>query len=300
MKLYLDNFDNNSDSGPNGFAKKLLNNLVTKNQIKISDYNNCDLSFCLIQSTLKKEKPTVLRLDGIYFNSSQDFESLNRPIRQTYEKSDAVVFQTLFNKNLIEHWFGKHQNYHVIRNGTNFDVISSIPKITSVVLDAFSEVWSCAASWRPHKRLDENIRYFLEFAPQDACLVVMGKGAEQWLVEHPRILYAGHVTWDQQISIYKRSSTFLHLAWFDHCPNVVVDARASGCKIVCSSTGGTKEIAGLDATIINEDDWDFRPIRLYEPPVMNFSNIRQNEFNIDIGIEKVTNFYLDAFKSVLK
>ena len=142
MKIHLDNFDNNSDTGPNGFAKKLLSNLVSKQQVEISDYQNCDLSFCLIQSGIRKERPSVLRLDGIYFNSTQDFRSLNNPIKQTYEKSDAVVFQTLFNKSLIERWFGEHQNSHVIRNGTNLDVISHIPKIQSNVLDAFSEVWS--------------------------------------------------------------------------------------------------------------------------------------------------------------
>ena len=40
--------------------------------------------------------------------------------------------------------------------------------------------------------------------------------------------------------MYKASTHFVHLAWLDHCPNVVVDARASGCKIVCSSAGGTR------------------------------------------------------------
>ena len=67
------------------------------------------------------------------------------------------------------------------------------------------------------------------------------------------------------LSLYKRSSTFVHLAYLDHCPNVVVDAQAAGCKIVCSSTGGTHEIVD-NGIVILEDEWDMKPCTLYKPP----------------------------------
>ena len=73
--------------------------------------------------------------------------------------------------------------------------------------------------------------------------------------------------------VYKRSEKFIHLAYLDHCPNVVVDAQASGCEVVCSSTGGTKEIVHRGKIIV-EDDWNFSPIRLYKPPSMNFEKYR--------------------------
>lgn len=300
MNIFLENFDEKSDSGPNGFTKKLFSQLVKDDKVKLTNYQDADLSFCLIQEAVKKIKPRVLRLDGIYFNSEQDYQSLNHPIRQTYESADAVIFQTQFNRNLIEKWFGKHPNGHIIRNGTDVDLINNIPHIQHHVLDKFREIWSCAAAWRPHKRLDENIRYFLEFAPKDCALVIMGKDAEQWLINDPRILYVGHIPWETQISICKRSSTFLHLAWLDHCPNVVVDARSAGCKIVCSSAGGTKEISGINSIVINEDDWDFSPIKLYEPPKIDFTKCFIGVENIDIDISSVSKFYLNALISVLK
>ena len=37
------------------------------------------------------------------------------------------------------------------------------------------------------------------------------------------------------LSLYKRSKYFIHLAWLDHCPNVVVDARASGLIVIGST-----------------------------------------------------------------
>ena len=64
---------------------------------------------------------------------------------------------------------------------------------------------------------------------------------------------------------------FLHLSWLDHCPNVVVDARSCGCQVICSSTGGTKEIAGEDAIIIEEDEWNYEIVDLYDPPELDFS-----------------------------
>jgi glycosyltransferase involved in cell wall biosynthesis len=299
MKIYIENFDNQSDSGPNGFTKKLFSHLIEEEKLKLENYDKCDLSFCLIQAQLEKKKPRVLRLDGIYFNTQQDYESSNQSIRETYLNSDAVIFQTQFNKDLIQSWFGEHKNGFVIRNGTDINFINQIPKLNHPIVGNFSEIWSCSAAWRPHKRLNENIRYFLEFAPQDAALIVLGKDADKWLINHPRIFYAGHVKWDQQIALYKASSTFLHLAWLDHCPNVVVDARASGCKIVCSSAGGTKEIAGKNAVVIPEDDWNFKPVDLYNPPKINFNNKIDNTFDVNIDINNVADSYLSAMKSVL-
>ena len=299
MKVFLENFNSDSDSGPNGFTKKLFSHLIKSGDVSLTSYEQADLSFCLIQEQLNKIKSRVLRLDGIYFNIDQDYTSLNHPIKATYDASDAVIFQTEFNQRLIETWFGKHDNGHIIRNGTDHDLIKTIPQIRHEILDQFREIWTCAAACRPHKRLDENIRYFLEFAPDDAALVVMGKDAEQWLIHHPRVLYVSHVPWEVQISVCKRASTFLHLAWLDHCPNVVVDALAAGCKIICSTAGGTREIAGQDATLIIEDDWDFNPVKLYHPPKLDFSKIDAGTTHIDSSIASVARSYMSVLEGVI-
>lgn len=298
MNVFLENFDANSDSGPNGFTRKLFSRLAADNKVRITNYQDCDVNFCLIQGDINLAKSRVLRLDGIYFNIAQDFNLLNSAIRKTYETSNAVIFQTNFNKNLIETWFGKHSNGHVIRNGTDLELIGRIPKSEHPALDNFSEVWSCASAWRPHKRLNENIRYFLECAPQDACLVVMGKDAQAWLIDHPRIFYVGHVSWAQQISLCKRSTTFLHLAWLDHCPNTVIDARAAGCRIICSSSGGTNEIAGQSSKILEEDEWDFSPIKLWEPPKIDFSKTRINPITSEIDMITVSDSYYTIMKGL--
>jgi len=299
VNILFDNVNFSSNSGPNSFAKKLAY------QFKDADYNvsingenspiDVQLSFI---SNKERRAPIALRLDGIYFNLEQNWTLLNEPIKRSYGIANAIIFQSEFNKLLIEKYFGPHENSHVIHNGTNLEWIKNIKPIEAPVLDNFAGTWCCASSWRPHKRLEENVRFFLDFAPSNYCLVIAGDNLNHQ-IDNPRIFYAGNLDWTSLIALYKRSEVFLHLAWLDHCPNVVVDARAAGCKIICSSTGGTKEVAGKGATIIQEDEWNLDPVKLYHPPTMNFSNTLENELDIDISILRSSEMYLDVLSEII-
>jgi glycosyltransferase involved in cell wall biosynthesis len=283
-------------------------------KISITDQNEADIEFCLIQQQAQKIKPMVLRLDGIYFNSEQDFKNQNAPIRFSYDNADAVVFQSNFNKKLTESWFGAHKNSHVIHNSADPKVIHH-----PLILDTFNklnwpwdkekEVWCSAASWRPHKRLLDNILYFLDHAPQDALFAIAGSlsmdEVKSYLNMSSRIHYLGELQYEQLICLYHRSSTLVHLAYLDHCPNVVIDAQEAGCKIICSSSGGTKEIVN-NGIIILEDEWDLTPCKLYKPPVMDFSKLKEINGYTNTESEKIPgNFencvdsYYNVFKEVL-
>jgi len=54
----------------------------------------------------------------------------------------------------------------------------------------------------------------------------------------------------------------------------VVDAQAAGCKIVCTSSGGTNEIVN-SGIMVFEDEWKFNPIKLYYPPQLDFTKITE-------------------------
>lgn len=301
MNVLFDNVDFGSNSGPNAFAGKLakaFSELDINAVNNISKSQKIDIQLSFIASSYKVA-PIVQRLDGIYFNSDQDYQSLNTPICETFHAASAVIYQSDFNKKLTDKWFGEHENGNVIHNGTCLDVISKIQPMQNPVLDKFSDVWSCASSWRPHKRLSENVRYFLESAPTDACLVIAGQNPD-FQAKNDRVLYAGELQWQDLISLFKRSSKFLHLSWLDHCPNVVIDAQASGCSVVCSSSGGTHEIVNENGTIIEEDLWDLSPIRLYNPPKMDFSRESQSENSADLDITDVAEKYKDVFMNLLE
>jgi len=113
-------------------------------------------------------------------------------------------------------------------------------------------------------------------------------------------MFVGNIGQDELTSIYRRSSHLIHLAWLDHCPNVVVDARAAGCRIVCSSAGGTEEVAGLDAVVVEEEEWDLTPLDLYQPPRLDFTRIRSGRFDTQVDMTVVAESYESALKEIVR
>jgi len=295
MNIHLDNVNPSSNTGPNSFGRKLVKYLE-KSGHAFDAAHKSDVVLAFIQANEKYSIPLVQRLDGIYFNTAQNYKVQNYFIEETYKKADGVIFQSNFNRDLTFEFFGPHDNYTIIHNGADTEVIDTTKPIE--IPDRFSEIWSCASSWRPHKRLDENIKYFLEHSSEQDCLVVAGRIDNR--INDPRIFYTGEIKQNELYALYKASTHFIHLAWLDHCPNVVVDARACGCKIVCSSSGGTREIAGPDAIVIKEEEWNFQPVRLYEPPEMDFSKKINNEWNMSYNMDIVADSYFKFLEKVKK
>jgi len=294
MKLALENVDLLSSTGPNSFAKKLIPKLESMG-CSVVPISEAEVSLCFIESYKNLTCPRALRLDGIYFNTDQDYNLLNKNIKRTYEESSGIIFQSNFNKTLISKYFGEKEQSTVIHNGADIEKIeSTVPMSTG----KYNNIWSCASSWRPHKRLKENIRYFLEHKQSGDLLIIAGKVKEEEKIKDPSVVYFGNLNQNQLYSLYKASSNFIHLAWLDHCPNVVVDARASGCHIICSSTGGTKEIAGPGATIIEEEEWSYEPIKLYDPPRLEFDKKVKNNFASCYDIKSVAKLYKSFLEEV--
>jgi len=297
MNIHLENVNLQSTSGPNHFASKLI-----KYMDATFDPNSTpDARLCFIESHRNTfdDTPLFQRLDGIYFNTAQDYKLQNTNIKRTYDNADGIIFQSNFNKELITKYFGEHKNSAVIHNGADVEYIEKVPPLTNSKLDKYEDIWCCASSWRPHKRLSENIKYFLEHSSEKDCLVIAGEKNEDIIKDH-RVFYVGNVSTLQLTSLYKRSKYFIHLAWLDHCPNVVVDARASGCQIICSSAGGTKEIAGPNAIIIKEDKWDFSPVELYNPPALDFEKTIKNKWEIDYNMNGVASLYKKFIEKEVK
>ena len=295
MKIFFDNVNFGSNSGPNSFGRKLATSFVRKGHVLGHDNPDVQLSFIQSNNNLA---PTVLRLDGIYFNSEQAWENLNAPIKHSHSKSAGVIYQSNFNKVLTEKYFGTKENSVVIHNGTDLELIEKIPSLSYEPLNKYKTVWSCASSWRPHKRLSENVRYFLEHKDDNSCLIIAGKNPD-YSINHPDIFYTGNLDWTNLISLYKRSKYFIHLALMDHCPNVVVDAAASGCHIICTSSGGTHEIAGQNATMVQDMEWDYKPFKLYDPPKLDFSNKTKLTKKNNFDINKVADQYLDFLQTTI-
>lgn len=299
MRIAFDNVNPGSSSGPNSFGRKLMSEMRKKGHEASVACERPDVQLSFINASRRFAPKLVLRLDGIYFNTRQAWESMNEPIRNSFLDADLVVYQSNFNKNLTEKYFGKPKQSVTIHNGTSIEEVSRIEKIQHPKLDGFEELWCCSSSWRPHKRLQANIEYFLQMRPRNSALVVLGDNPDHYCSDSS-VIYVGKQPWETCISIYKRCKKFIHLAFLDHCPNVVVDARAAGCELIVASSGGTREIAGYNATVVSDVEWDMKPLDLYSPPPLDPTNFFVNklESNIDIGM--VTSKYIDALSSLLQ
>jgi hypothetical protein len=85
VRILFDGVTPGSSSGPNSFARKL--------QAALSDLGHAclhgapgqgeDVRLAFIQCA-PSDVPTALRLDGIYFNTRQDWKAMNDAIRRTY------------------------------------------------------------------------------------------------------------------------------------------------------------------------------------------------------------------------
>lgn len=292
MNLLLENVNLSSTSGPNHFAQKLIKYMSLRG-VTFNNFLPYDKKLTFIESSWsRKDLDMYLRLDGIYFNAGFDCNRMNSNIKASYEASKGVIFQTEFNRDLIFNWFGEHHNYAIINNGADIINVKQFEADNDFAkkLDTVGNVWSCAASWHSFKRLESNIKYFLEFSNPDDHLFVAGNSPD-YTISHPRVTYLGNLNIKELYTLYSVSKYFIHLAYLDHCPNVVIDARAFGCQIICSSSGGTREIAGADAIVISEPQWDFSYIDSKNPPEILFDKIVKNDYNSEISMSKVAKRY---------
>jgi glycosyltransferase involved in cell wall biosynthesis len=301
MNILLDNVNIFSTSGPNHFGSKLIKYLDRRgNKCMLPPQEGADIKLTFIESTqIIETTPMVLRLDGIYFDPEQNYKLRNGGIIQSYNKADGVVFQSEFNRDMCFKYFGEHKNYSVINNGADLEYMKDIRPLGHPKLDAFETVWCCAASWRRWKRLRENIKYFLEHSGPKDCLVIAGHVDASEAIIHDRIFFVGDINTNSLYSLYKRSKYMIHLARFDSCPNVVVDARAAGCQIICSSIAGTKEVAGPDAIVIHEKPWDYSPASTTNLPEISFDKVISNGYNTNIDMVDVSERYEQFLKETL-
>ena len=315
MKVIFENVDFNSSTGPNNFGVKLSRSFNRKGIITNSP--NPDVRLAFIQTLFHNHEfpdgtslgnlPYVLRLDGIFFNTSQDWNKMNVDINRSYQHADAVIIQSDFDKKLIDSFFGERDNCHIIRNGTDLEILSNIPKASlKIDEDKYDEFWLCASHWRPHKRLSDNIAYFEKFRSPSCAFLIAGKMSKEeheYASKKEHVFYLGELQWYQLMSTMKLCSTFVHLAWLDHCPNVVVDARACDCRLVVSSAGGTVELTRENDIVVIEDEFSFEPVELYSPPPIDFTKIHVtgvNDIRLEVDIDNVAESYLGVLNSIIR
>ncbi len=307
MRIYISNVDLTSRTGPNTFALRLVKELIRRGNRISGHSENYDayLAFINTDMTPKKDIPLIHRLDGIWFKPT-DFIEKNKQIKKTYETADHIIWQSEFDMNMSQFHWGK-KNGTVINNGID---IQKVQATNTEILDLrskFDKIFVCSANWRRHKRLKENIELFERFKnayPELSCaLFVLGDKPDYTSKTCRDIYYTNSIGHDLCLQLFSISDAMIHLAYMDHCPNTVVESISQDCPVICTTSGGTREIVKENGIIIQETkDFEFALHDYAVPPSLDLdSNILMRKiFDLVSSKKKLLNNHLDIRRVVDK
>ncbi len=209
----------------------------------------------LLWAARRRGAPVVVNQDGVGYPgwAGERTADVNRPLRRALLAADHVLYQSEFCKRSADDWLGAPRGaWEVLHN--------------AVDVDRFTPA-DAPPSGGPVLLLggDQTQRYRLEVALRTFALVVRG---------HPeaRLLVAGRVAWDPRDvlrelglerrvelvgryaqrdapALYRRAHVLLHTKVNDPCPNVVLEAMASGVPVVYAASGGTVELVGAEGGV---------------------------------------------------
>ncbi len=311
MKIYFDNVNLSSLSGPNSFAQRLAGAFYNRGHSLVEHNENPDVSLVFIEPThlLPRNVPVVQRLDGIWFKPGE-FETKNVNIKRCYKSADAVIWQSKFDHDMITKWWGQPTVGEVVHNGIDLNPVTEITVSALANLRTqYDMMFVCSSNWHPQKRLRDNIEFFSEMRKlyyPNSCLIVMGANPDH-IVQGPHIFYTGPQPHQVCLETFSVCNWMIHLAWLDHCPNVVVEAISQGTPVICASSGGTKELVGAYGKVLQEkDNYNFELADYDTPPHLKLENLEKLPpkealgMHADINIERVAADYERIFANVLR
>lgn len=306
-----------SQTGPSTFASRLATQFLKMGNEVVPRNEPHDIFLSFIEATgpAWPGAKRVLRLDGIWFKPDEIHKNLN--IKQSYFGYEHVIFQSEFDKEMIEKWFGKRSDCSVIGNG--IDLNAEILPLNNLTINLINpaKIFVCSSNWHGGKRLKDNIILFHNINKQlggNAALYVLGSGdtssvntlSNEYL---QNVIYVGQQSHELCLRYYKTADCFIHLAFLDHCPQVVVEALSQDCPVIYASDGGgVKELVKLNG-------YEIKSSKKYDFSLTNYEKPEEESYVLDIDsfvlpeqlitttskehidIELIAKKYIEVFKS---
>lgn len=205
----------------------------------------------------RRRVPLVVNQDGVGYPAwaGPDTETVNRPLRSLLAAADHVLYQSDFSKRSADEWVGSPGGtWEVLPNAV--DVDSFFP-VAGKAADDRGPVLLLGGDQSQPYRLELALATLAALVPDhpDAELIVTGRlGAPlQPLVERydvaGRLHVVGRYAQRDAPEIFRRAHLLLHTKVNDPCPNVVLEALATGIPVVYARSGGVPELVGDDAGI---------------------------------------------------
>lgn len=233
----------------------------------VDSSKSADVQLSVVRIYSKTGLPTLLRIDGIYYDKAENFLIRNIPISESHIQADAVIYQSELSKLMCEKFLGERTTsvFKVIHNGVCEANWKRPARLPSKEVNIFS-----CAKWRRIKRLPELIKIFQMFLQKcpNAKLHIIGpmaKGAEE--IPSPNVFYYGELNFEQIKELYRKADIHIHLCKKDSCPSNVPESIAAGVPVITTNLcGGAAEMCLLvsGCVVIREGNQSLSPDYIYQ------------------------------------
>lgn len=246
--------------GPKIFRERISIALNKIEDIKIihDPKKKFDIEIVFLRQLTHHRKPQIIRVDGCYYERKR--LNQNNQIQEAINKSNAIIFQSDFSKNMCESFLKIKKPSYIVHNGIDFDTIKDIKPTKSIPPNSFV---TCAG-WRENKRPISTILGF-EKAGIENHLYMIGDYKHIPALYRDRkkknIHLMGKLGFENIIGIMKACRYQIHLCHIDSCPNAVIEGLACGLNVLCTNLGGTRELVRDNGVVMDVDTFNYEYIR---------------------------------------
>jgi glycosyltransferase involved in cell wall biosynthesis len=256
MKVYWQYRPN--DTGKGHFTEQLIPALEDQGvQVRLEP-EGCDAT---VSYTYFRDRgcklPGLLRVDGLHMVKDRVQDGRTAVLAQAIKQAKGVVWQSDFSRHMLSPVTGVGRKNFTIWNGDSPERFADVQPIIS----PWPRNILMAAKWhdgpdepRLWKRLKDHDAIAHEYVHTDpqACVWILGDCGKDY-PSSPQVRYVGWVDHQTLARYMKMADIFMYAAWLDWCPNVVVEAMAAGCYIICGPNGGHAEIAAGYGTVLRDN-----------------------------------------------
>lgn len=253
-------------------VKRMFTVWEKSGHIVVSNPKDANVQLSSIKIKNRSGLPTVLRLDGIYYDKGINHRASNSDISSSHSTADAIIYQSHMSKLMCEKHLAKRKTkvHSIIYNGVNGSRWYNPREHDDI------NIVSCA-KWRRWKRLPEIIKIFkgfLKHCPAAKLHIIgpMMRGANT--IEHKSVIYHNpnkYIGFDKIKKIYQTMNMCLYLAKKDWCPSSVIETIAAGIPVITTNAcGGATEMCRLTKGCV---------VVSGEPESLELDYIYRNEYN---------------------
>jgi glycosyltransferase involved in cell wall biosynthesis len=203
----------------------------------------------------RRGAPLVVNQNGVAYPgwAGERAGELNERLRAVLERARHVLYQSEFCKLAADRYLGEPSGrWEILHNAVDTTVFTPAPGPPPG-----GPVLLLAGDQTASYRLETALRT-LALLPDARLLVTgtvfdSGRHLADELGLSGRVLFTGRYAQREAPAIYRRAHLLLHPKVNDPCPNVVLEALASGLPVVHSQSGGTPELVGDAGFAVGSD-----------------------------------------------